>query len=71
MIERFLAAVQRGIAGLIGVLILVAMLIGLVFWARDNPDALKALVGKVVEAIVSLISWLCGQIVEALDRGGD
>lgn len=71
MIERFLAAVQRGIAGLIGVLVLVAFLIGLVFWARDNPDALQALVGKLVEVVVSLVSWLCDQIVEALDRGGD
>ena len=71
MIERFLAAVQRGIAGLIGVLLLVALLIGLVFWARDNPDALQALVGKLVEAVVSLVSWLCDQIVDALDRAGD
>lgn len=71
MIERFLAAVQRGIAGAIGVLMLVALLVGLVFWARDNPDALQALVGKLVEAAVSLVSWLCDQIVEALDRGDD
>jgi hypothetical protein len=71
MIERFLAAVQRGIAGLIGILILVALLVGLVFWARNNPEALQALVGKLVDAAVSLISWLSDQIVKALDQGGD
>jgi hypothetical protein len=71
MIERFLAAVQRGIAGLIGVLVLVALLVGLVFWARDNPEALQALVGRVIEAAVSLVSWLLDQIVQAFDRGGE
>lgn len=71
MIERFLAAIQRGIAGLIGILILVALLIGLVFWARNNPEALQALVGKLAEAVVSLVSWLADQIVKALDQAGD
>lgn len=71
MIDRFLAAVQRGIAGLIGILILVALLVGLVVWARNHPEALQALVGRLVEAAVSLVSWLCDQIVRALDQGGD
>ena len=71
MIDRFLAAVQRGIAGVIGILILFALLVGLVIWARNDPEALQALVGKLVQAVVSLISWLCDLIVRALDQGGD
>lgn len=71
MIDRFLAAVQRGIAGAIGILVLAALLVGLVIWGRNNPQALQALVGKLVDAAVSLISWLSDQLVRALDQGGD
>jgi hypothetical protein len=71
MIDRFLAGIQRGIAGVIGVLVLFALLVGLVIWARDNPQALQVLVGKLVDAVVSLVSWLCDLIVRALDRAGE
>jgi hypothetical protein len=71
MIDRFLAGIQRGIAGVIGILVLFALLIGLVIWARDNPQALQVLVGKLVDAVVSLVSWLCDLIVRALDRSGE
>ena len=71
MMDRFLAGIQRGIAGVIGVLVLFALLVGLVIWARDNPQALQVLVGKLVDAVVSLVSWLCDLIVRALDRAGE
>ena len=71
MIDRFLAGIQRGIAGVIGVLVLFALLVGLVIWARDNPQALQVLVGKLVDAVVSLVSWLCDLIVQALDQAGE
>jgi hypothetical protein len=71
MIDRFLAGIQRGIAGVIGILVLFALLIGLVIWARDNPQALQVLVGKLVDAVVSVVSWLCDLIVRALDRSGE
>jgi len=71
MIDRFLAGIQRGLAGVIGVLVLFALLVGLVIWARDNPQALQVLVGKLVDAVVSLVSWLCDLIVRALDRAGE
>jgi hypothetical protein len=71
MIDRFLAAVQRGVAGVIGILVLFALLVGLVVWAKNDPEALQVLVGKLVEAVVSLVSWLCDLIVRALDQGGD
>jgi len=71
MIDRFLAGIQRGIAGVIGVLVLFALLVGLVIWARDNPQALQVLVGKLVDAVVSLVSWLCDLIVRALDQAGE
>jgi hypothetical protein len=71
MIDRFLAAVQRGIAGAIGILVLFALLVGLVIWAKNDPKALQILVGKLAEAVVSLVSWLCDLIVRALDQGGD
>ena len=71
MIDRFLATVQRGLAGVIGILVLFALLVGLVIWARNDPAALQALVGKLVQAVVSLITWLCDLIIRALDKGGN
>ena len=71
MIDRFLASVQRGIAGVIGILVLFALLVGLVIWAKNDPQALQALVGKLVDATVSLVSWLCDLIVRALDQAGE
>lgn len=71
MIERFLVGVQRAIAGVLGILVLFGLLIGLVLWARNDPEALRALVAKLVDAAVSLISWLCDLIVRALDQAGE
>ena len=71
MIDRFLASIQRGIAGVIGILVLFALLVGLVIWAKNDPQALQALVGKLVDVAVSLVSWLCDLIVHALDQAGE
>ena len=71
MIERFLVGVQRVIAGVMGTLILFGLLVGLVIWARNDPQALQALVGKLVDAAVALITWLCDLIVRTLDQAGD
>jgi len=70
MIERFLIGVQRAIAGVLGILVLFALLVGLGLWARNDPEALRALVGRLVDAAVALITWLCDLIVRTLDQGG-
>jgi hypothetical protein len=71
MIERFLIGVQRAIAGVVGILVLFALLVGLVLWGSNDPEGLQALVGKLVEAAVALITWLCDLIVRTLDGAGD
>jgi hypothetical protein len=71
MIERFLIGVQRAIAGVVGILVLFALLVGLVLWGSNDPEALQALVGKLVDAAVALITWLCDLIVRTLDGAGD
>ena len=71
MIERFLIGVQRAIAGVVGILVLFALLVGLVLWGSNDPDGLQALVGKLVEAAVALVTWLCDLIVRTLDGAGD
>lgn len=71
MIERFLVGVQRLLASVIGVLVMFGLLIGLVIWARNDPAALQALVAKLVNAAVSLISWLLDMLVRSLDQGGN
>jgi hypothetical protein len=71
MIERFLIGAQRAISGALGILVLFGLLIGLVLWARNDPEALRALVAKLVHAAVSLITWLCDLIVRTLDGAGD
>jgi hypothetical protein len=71
MIERFLIGVQRAIAGVVGILVLFALLVGLVLWGSNDPEGLQALVGKLVEAAVALVTWLCDLIVRTLDQAGD
>ena len=56
MIERFLIGLQRMLASVIGVLVLFALLIGLVTWARNDPAALQALVGKLASLQTDRIS---------------
>lgn len=70
MIERFLAGVQRMVAGVIGILLLVGLLIGLVAWARSDPEGLKELAAKVVDAVVAFISWLADLIAGIVDGSG-
>lgn len=71
MIERFLYAVQRMIAGVVGIVVLFALLAGLVLWAKTHPEALQALAGKLVDAVVWLVSWLADLVVSALSRAGE
>ena len=71
MIERFLVGVQRAIAGVVGILVLFGLLVGLVLWGANDPEGLRALVGKLVDAAVALITWLCDLIVRTLDQAGD
>lgn len=71
MIERFLYALQRSIAGLVGIVVLFALLAGLVMWAKAHPEALEELAGKAVDAVVWLVSWLAGLISSALSQAGE
>ena len=71
MIERLLIGVQRAIAGVVGILVLFALVVGLVLWGSNDPEGLQALVGKLVDAAVALITWLCDLIVRTLDGAGD
>ena len=71
MIERFLYAVQRAIAGVVGIVVLFALLAGLVLWAKAHPEALETLAGKLVDAVVWLISWLADLVVSALSKAGE
>jgi uncharacterized iron-regulated membrane protein len=71
MIERFLYAVQRTIAGVVGIVVLFALLAGLVLWLKAHPEALEALAGKLVDAVVWLVSWLADLVVTALSRAGE
>lgn len=71
MIERFLYAVQRTIVGAIGIVVLFAVLAGLVLWAKTHPDSLEALAGKLVDALIWLVSWLANLFASALSSAGE
>ena len=71
MIDRFLVGLQRILASVLGVLVMFGLLIGLVIWGTNNPEALQALVGKLVDAAVSLIEWLCELIIRAVEQDGE
>jgi uncharacterized membrane protein len=71
MIERFLYAVQRAITGAIGIVLLFAVLAGLVLWAKAHPDSLETLAGKLVDAVVWLVTWLANLFASALSQAGE
>lgn len=67
MIERFMAGLQRLIAGAIGILLLLGLLVGLVAWAASDPEAIKELAARVVDGVVVAITWLGGLIADIVD----
>lgn len=67
MIDRFLTSVQRLIAAVIGIALLLGLLVGLVAWARSNPEALKELATQVVDAVVASVLWLGRLIADIVD----
>ena len=66
MIEKMIGSAQRALTGVIGVVILFGAQVGLVSWARNGPEAWKALAVKVAEMLVALVSWVCDLIVRLL-----
>lgn len=47
------------------------MLAGLVLWAKAHPEALETLAGKLVDAVVWLVSWLAELVVSTLSKAGE
>ena len=68
MTGRFLIGVQRALSG---VLVRFGLLIASVLWACNDPEALRAVAGKLADAAVALVSWLADLVVPTLDRAGD
>ena len=70
MIDRFLAGAQRVIAGVIGIVLLLGLLIGLVAWARSDPEGLKKLAVTVVNAVIAFFAWLFRLAAGIIDGSG-
>lgn len=71
MIERFVYALQRMLAGAMGIVVLFALLAGLVMWAKTHPDSLEALAGKLIDAVVWLVTWLANLVASTLSSAGE
>ena len=70
MIERFLMGIQRMIAGVIGIVLLLGLLVGLVAWVRSDPEGLKELAVTVIDGVIAFFRWLFHLITSIVDGAG-
>ena len=51
-------------------MLLFGVLVGLVVWARTNPESWKAVMAQVAGVGVALVTWVCDLIVSLLGQAG-
>ena len=70
MITKMVDGAIAGLVGAIKVVILFGILVGLVVWARQDPESWKAVMAQLAGVGVALVSWVCDLIVSLLDQSG-
>lgn len=70
MIQRMVGGAVNALTGAIKIVLLFGVLVGLVVWARNDPEAWKALMAKVAGAGVALVNWVADLVVGLLDKTG-
>lgn len=71
MIEKLVSGALSALGGAIKVVLLFGVLVGLVVWARTNPESWKAAMAQVAGLGVSFVEWLAGLLQGWLDQAGD
>lgn len=70
MIDRLVYGALSALGGAIKVVLLFGVLVGLVVWARTNPESWKDAMSAVAGLGVSFVTWLCDLLQGWLDQAG-
>lgn len=70
MIDKMVSGAVNALTGAIKVVILFGVLVGLVVWARNDPESWKAFMAKAAGAGVAVLSWVIDLIVGLVDKSG-
>lgn len=70
MIEKLVSGALSALAGAIKVVLLFGILVGLVVWARTNPESWKAAMAQLAGLGVSFVEWVAGTLQSWLDQAG-
>lgn len=68
MIDKMVGGAVNALVGALKIVALFGVLVGVVVWAKADPEAWKALMAQVAEAGVALISWVCALIVDLIPK---
>ena len=68
MIDKMVGGAINALVGALKVVVLFGILVGLVVWAKADPDSWKALMAQVAGALVSIVSWVCRLIVDLIPK---
>jgi uncharacterized membrane protein len=71
MIEKMVGGAVNALTGAIKVVVLFGVLVGLVMWARNDPESWKAAMAKVAGMLVALISWVTDLVVSLLQQASN
>ena len=70
MLTKMVDGAISALVGAIKVVVLFGILIGLVVWAKTNPDSWKAVMSQIAGAGVALVTWICDLIVSLIPTSG-
>jgi len=66
MIDKLVGGAVNALTGAIKVVVLFGILVGLVVWAKTDPDSWKALMAQVAGAGVAVLTWVLDLVVSLL-----
>ena len=70
MIDKLVGGAVNALTGAIKVVVLFGVLVGLVVWARTNPESWKAVMAQVAGVGVALVTSVCDLIGSLLGQAG-
>jgi hypothetical protein len=70
MIDKLVGGAVHALTGALKVVVLFGVLVGLVVWARTNPDSWKAVMADVAGVGVAFVTWVCDLLLSLLDNAG-
>jgi hypothetical protein len=68
MIDKMVGGAINALVGALKVVVLFGILVGLVVWAKADPESWKAVMAQVAAAGVALVSWICRLIVDLIPK---